>query len=212
MNRWSCARALLLALICGPVPAAAVTTVGFDHALPLEPQALEGGGAIAGGDDTFTVYGITRIGVLQDLDATLMAGFVHFAPDGTDGENGFELAASARMRFMRAVDTRAVDLAVAGKVSILNVSGIFQLGIDPQVIASRHFDIASDRKLWVALGLGMGISYIDFEGPPSDTDIEAGLLGNCTAGVDIVKDLSFSLSLQLRDDLERAAIAVTHRF
>ena len=189
------------------------TFLGFEHATPLDPQAVEAGGAAAGGDSHFAFYGLTRIGVIENLDASLRAGMVTI--DGPDDKHGFEVEGAARARFLRVQDTRAVDLAVVGGVSIMKVSKLFVLGLDGQVVASRHFKIATRRQLFVAAGLGLAIDYLSIEhsqGSSSDIVLEAGLLGSLSAGVDIIERVRASITLQLRDDLERAGLAVTYFF
>lgn len=196
---------LLFLICCGAGPAGAVTLPGFDHARPVAPQHVETGGAFAfGTDDVLSAYGLARIGVLDDLAARVRAGFVHFGD-----QNGFEVDAGALFRFLRQQDIY-VDLGVDGGVSILKTPDVFVLGVDPALLVSHHFDIAQDRQLYVSAGLGTAITIYDVDG--GDSDIEVGLLGTFSAGVDVIPKVRLSLEGGLRDDLGRFGVAVTYHF
>lgn len=200
---------LICAVLCAPGFGHAVTTVGFDHARPQKPQTLEIGGGVGLGDDILTFQGHGRMGLLEELDATLRAAIVSLDVPGND-QTGFEVELGGRMRFLRLADTRAVDLAAAGAVSFLKTEDVFVLGLDPQLLVSRHFEIAAGREIFVAGAVGLALTFTDVDAGGSDS--EAGLLGALSAGVDVLPGLCISAELRLRDEFERVGIGVSHSF
>ena len=199
-----------LGVLLVPAAGRAVTMPGFDHAIPLEPQKLEAGGGVAGGDQLISAFALARLGLLDDLDFALRVGFIGGLKLGTREDNGFEVQAAPRFRFIRTEDTGFVDAAVVADVSIVKTEGIFVLGLDPTVVASHHFAIEGRRQLYIALGLGVAFDYYDADGGPSD--LESGIMGSASAGVDVVEHLRLSLEARLRDEFERYGLAVTYQF
>lgn len=199
----------MAASLLAAAPATAVTIPGFDHARPVEPQHVEAGGAFAFGGDHLTAIGFGRIGLLDDLEAVIRAGFVNFSLPKSDDQNGFEIETGAKFRFLRQEDNY-VDLAANATVSILKTADVFVLGLDPTVLVSHHFQIAPERELYVGAGVGTAMTVVDIDARHSDFEI--GLLGAFSAGVDIIPRVRLSLEGRLRDDLERFGIAVSYYF
>jgi hypothetical protein len=196
---------LLLSFMALPVAASAVTVVGFDHARPLEPQSVQAGAAVSALDDAYLMYAMGRMGLLDELDAMLRAGFLVLRD-----EAGFEIEGGGKLRFLRTQDTGFVDLAAAVNASILKTGNQFLLGVDPTAIASHHFRIAPGRELFVGAGFGLALTFKDVDGGGNDTHF--GLLGSFTAGVDIIERVSFALEARIRDDANRLGLAVTYQF
>ena len=112
--------AALMTVLLAPAFALAVTHASFDDAMPQAPGKMQVGGGAAGGDDLFSGFGLLRIGVLDDLDATVRAGvFSGLVEDGI----GFEVGGAARFRFLRLSDTGVVDVAAIGGVSLAKGEG-----------------------------------------------------------------------------------------
>lgn len=190
-----------------PVAAGAVTMPGFDHAIPVEPQKLEIGGGAAGGDDLLTALALVRIGLLDDLDLAVRAGFV----DGLGGDDsGFEVQAGPRFRFLRTEDSGFIDSAFVVDASIGKTENLFVLGIDPTFVASHHFDLDGKRELYLSMGLGVAFSLVDQD--PVGTDLESGFMGAFSVGADIVEHVRASLEARLRDEIVRYGLAVTYLF
>lgn len=206
------ARAAVVALgaLLLPANAGAVTMPGFDHAIPLEPQKLEAGGGVAGGDQLVSAFGLARLGLLDDLDLALRVGFIGGLKLGTQEDNGFEVQAGPRFRFIRTEDTGFIDAAFLADVSFVKTEGIFVLGLDPTVVASHHFAIEGRRELYISLGLGVAFDYLDADGGGSD--LESGFMGSLSTGVDIIERLRLSLEARLRDEFQRYGLAVTYQF
>ena len=194
----------VLALL--PAAAGAVTMPGFDHAIPVEPQKLEIGGGAAGGDDLITALALLRIGLLDDLDLGVRAGFV----DGLAGQSGFEVQAGPRFRFLRTEDSGFVDSAFIVDASIAKTENLFVLGLDPTFVASHHFDLDGKRELYISMGLGVAFNLLDQD--PTGMDLESGFMGAFSVGADIVEHVRASLEARLRDEIVRYGLAVTYLF
>lgn len=186
----------------------AITAVGFDHALPLAPQQLELGGGAAGGDDLFSVYGVARFGLVDDLDIGARAGVFDGLASGAT--LGVELEASPRFRFLRTEDTGVVDVAVTGAISFAKSSAVFALGMDPGLVASHHFEIDDDRMLYVSAGIGVALTFVDLD--VEDADVEAGVLALVGAGVDVLPRIRLSLEARIRDELQRFGLSLSYFF
>ncbi len=202
----SLAQSTAAILLIAATPAAAITTVGFDHARPLAPQKAEAGAALTAGSDAWFIGAHGRFGLLPELDAALRAGLVLL-----DDQSGFEIEGGARFRFLRTEDTGgAVDLAFATYGAILKSDAAFLGGVDPQLLVSRHFAIGGGRDVYVAGGFGLAVTFLDQDG--RDSDSELGLLGAIGAGVDIIESLEVAIEARLRDGDERFGVGVTLHF
>ena len=186
----------------------AISDVGFDHALPLAPRQLELGGGAAGGDDAFSVYGVARFGLVDDLDIGARAGVVEGLASGPT--LGVELEASPRFRFLRTEDTGVVDVAVTGAISFAKSSKVFAFGMDPGLVASHHFEIDDDRMLYVSAGIGVALTFVDLDA--EDADVEAGVLALVGAGVDVLPRVRLSLEARIRDELQRFGLSLSYFF
>lgn len=196
--------AALMTVLLAPASALAVTHASFDDAVPQAPGKMQVGGGAAGGDDLFSGFGLLRIGVLDDLDATVRAGVVGgLVEDGI----GFEVGGAARFRFLRLSDTGVVDVAAIGGVSLAKGEGVLAVGIDPQLVASHPFRIDSDRDVVVSAGLGVALTTYAIDG--QDADVDSGFLGAATVGVDIIKDLRLHLEGRLNDEITRFGVGLT---
>lgn len=198
--------AAALLLLAGS--ASAVTLPGFDHAIPVAPEKFEVGGGVAGGDDLITGFALGRFGLTRDLDLGLRAGFVSGL--GFKDQSGFEVEAGPRFQFITAEDTGFVDAAVIGDVGVVKTEGYFALGLDPLFMASHHFDLDGTRMLYVSMGLGLGLTYVDIDGAGSD--LESGFVGAFSSGVDVVEHVRLSLEARLRDEIQRFGLAVTYLY
>ncbi len=197
-------------LVAGPGAALALTLPGFEHAIPVEPQKLELGAAVAGGDSLVDGMAFARMGLVDDLDMALRLGLFSGLNGGSKGEAGFEVEGSPRFRFVRTEDTGFVDAAVVGNVSIAKSSHLFVLSVDPLFVASHHFEIDAHRQLYVSLGLGVAVAYLDVDGRGSD--LQSGFVGAFGAGVDIIQNVRLSLEARLRDEIQRYGLAVSYFF
>lgn len=210
LSRLLAPAALALGLVGLPETSSAVTVPGFQHAIPQEPGHFEVGGGVAGGDQLVSAFAIGRLGLMDDLDLSVTGGFIGGLKLGTRDDNGFEVQATPRFRFIRTEDTGFIDAAVLADVGIVKTEGIFVLGIDPTMVVSHHFSIEGRRQLYVGLGLGVAFDLVDADG--AKTDLESGFMGALSSGVDIVEHLRLSLEARLRDEFQRYGLAVTYQF
>lgn len=203
--------AALLALAASVVamtrPAHAITALAFDHGRVVAPQQFEAGGGITfGSSDAFYGFAMGRLGLLPDFEAQLRFGAVSF-----NEQTGFELEGGTKFRFLRMEDTGgAVDLAFTAMGSLLKTGDVFVFGADPSLVASHHFDLASDRQIFVSAHIGLAMTFSDVDGSESDTDFD--LIGGVAAGVDIVARVRLSLEGRLRAEDKRAGVLVTYLF
>lgn len=201
-------RWILLSLAClSPAPAWSIGILGFDHARPLDPARVEAGGGAAFGDSVLALTGITRFGLLPDLEIGARAALVSLS-DRDDA--GFEIEGTAKFRFLRQRDTAdVVEVSFMGAASLFNTADVFLLGVDPTLLASHHFPIAGQREIFVAAGLGLAVTFVEAD---ESTQTDFGLLGTLAAGVDIIPYVRLGLEARLRDDLRRVGLGVTYLF
>lgn len=187
--------ALIGALVGLAAPAGAVTLLGFDTARPTAPQHIEAGAGVVALDGAYGLFAQGRIGLLPELEGRLAAGVILL-----DEDFGFEVDIGGKFRLLPA-EAAVVDVAVGAQVAFTKTVDVFLGGIDPMAYASRHFALPGDRELFVGLGVGAALTFVDFNGPADDTTF--GFVGGLTAGVDIIEDLAFALETRWRDGVWR---------
>lgn len=199
-------------LTLAPTSAIAVSAVAFETADIGARRGTRGAAGIAAGDDVTTAFGIMRLTLDRSTEVDAYAGVAHWDFDSpvVDDESGLEIGGAWRKGLLTAERSQVADVAFALQGSLLSIDSFLMIGVDPHVIASRTFG-DRDRRVFVAIGLGIAATYVDFDAPAGvadDDELETDLLIHLTGGFAIGDGFDLAVVLQRRDDLDRVGLGV----
>ncbi|MBU1430238.1 hypothetical protein KKF91_06670 [Myxococcota bacterium] len=180
------------------------TLGGFDDARPLAPLWIEAGGGMTLGQAASGGQLSVGLGLVEHLEINARGGLS--AVDGRLG-GAFEIGGLYQLLSLR--QTGVVEVAALGLASAARTERVTRFGLDPLIIASRHFALDPARQLYVSASLGPCLSVDDVDGA-EDTASALGLSLSLGVGVDIIPALTLHLQGRLRDEDARLGLGLSY--